>query len=315
MTNPAIPPSPAHLERQFEAEIEAHLLAHAWIKGDPTSYDRDLGLDMDQLIAFIKETQSEAWDKLVKIYGTEAKARLKFGKRVGSELTSRGVIAVLRSEIKDLGVNIKLAYFAPAHDLTPELGLKYAANRLVVTRQAPVSESNPQDTIDLLLSLNGIPVSTAELKTQTTGQSVDNAMRQYRYDRNPNDLIFRSRTLVQFAVDQDMVYMTTRLAGKDTEFLPFNQGTGGPGADGGAGNPVNPVRHRTTYLWEQVWARDAWLDLFGSFVHVEQVRDADGKKTGQTVTVFPRFHQWHAVTALHDAARSDGPGRNNKIQH
>lgn len=315
MTNPTTPPSPAHLERQFEAEIEAHLLANEWIQGDPAAYDRDLGLDMDQLITFIQETQPEAWNKLVIIHGTDAKARLKFGKRVASELTSRGVIAVLRSEIKDLGVTIKLAYFAPAHNLTPELGVKYAANRLAVTRQAPVSESNPLDTIDMLLSFNGIPVSTAELKTQTTGQSVDDAMHQYRYDRNPNDLVFRSRTVVHFAVDQDMVYMTTRLAGRDTEFLPFNQGTGGPGADGGAGNPVNPKGHRTAYLWEQVLARDAWLDLFGSFVHVEQVRNSDGKKTGQTVTVFPRFHQWHAVTVLLATARNDGPGRNKLIQH
>src|SRR5665213_3833464 len=126
MTNPVTPAAAAHLERQFETEIEAHLLDHDWIKGDPAGYDRDLGLDMGQLIVFIQETQSEAWDRLVKIHGSDAKARLKFGKRVASEMKSRGVIAVLRSEVKDLGVTIKLAYFAPAHELTPELGVKYA---------------------------------------------------------------------------------------------------------------------------------------------------------------------------------------------
>ena len=307
--------STAHLEKQFEAEIEAHLLANGWVQGDPSAYDRELGLDMGQLVAFIQATQPQAWEKLVKVHGSDTKARQKFGKRVAQELTARGVVAVLRGEVKDLGVSIRLAYFAPAHDLTPELGAKYAANRLVVTRQAPISESNPLDTVDLLLSLNGIPVATAELKTQTTGQSVEHAMRQYRDDRNPTDLVFKSRTVVHFAVDQDMVNMTTRLAGKDTVFLPFNQGTGGPGADGGAGNPVNPNGHRTSYLWEKVWQRDAWLDILGSFVHVQQVRDSDGKKTGQSVTVFPRYHQWDAVTRLLAAARADGPGKNKLVQH
>lgn len=307
--------APAHLEKQFEAEIEAHLLANGWVQGDPASYDRELGLDMDQLVAFVQDTQPQAWEKLVKVHGSDAKARVKFGKRVAQELTARGVIAVLRSDVKDLGVAVKLAYFAPAHDLTPDLGVKYAANRVVVTRQAPISESNPLDTVDLLLTLNGIPVATAELKTQTTGQSVEHAMRQYRDARNPADLVFKSRTVVHFAVDQDMVNMTTRLAGKDTVFLPFNQGTGGPGADGGAGNPVNPNGHRTSYLWEKVWQRDAWLDILGSFIHVQQVRDGDGKKTGQTVTVFPRYHQWDAVTCLLAAARADGPGKNKLVQH
>lgn len=307
--------APAHLEKQLELEIEAHLLANGWVKGDPTAYNRDLGLDMDQLVTFIQATQPQAWDKLAKVHGSDVKARQKFGKRVAQELTARGVIAVLRSEVKDLGVSVKLAYFAPAHDLTPDLGVKYAANRLVVTRQAAVSESNPMDTVDLLLSLNGIPISTAELKTQTTGQSVEHAMKQYRYDRNPADLVFKSRTVVQFAVDQDMVYMTTRLAGKNTTFLPFNQGSGGPGADGGAGNPVNPNGHRTAYLWEQVWQRDAWLDILGSFVHIQQVRDDDGKKTGESITVFPRYHQWDAVTRLLAVARADGAGHNKLVQH
>lgn len=305
----------AHLERQFETEIEAHLLANGWVEGDPKAFDRDLGLDLDQLVAFVEASQPDAWAKLVKVHGSEVVARQKFGKRVAKEIDTRGTIAVLRSEVKDLGVTVNLAFFAPAHDLTPELGVKYAANRLVVTRQAPVSESNPLDTVDLLLMVNGVPVATAELKTQTTNQSVEDAKKQYRVDRVPSDLVFRARTVVQFAVDQDSVFITTRLSGKDTVFLPFNQGSEGPGCDGGAGNPVNPLGHRTAYLWERVWQRDNWLDILGSFVHVSQVRDSAGKKTGKTVTVFPRFHQWDTVTKLLAASRNQGPGRNKLIQH
>lgn len=176
-------------------------------------------------------------------------------------------------------------------------------------------KSNPHESVDLVLAVNGIPVATAELKTQTAGQSIKDAMEQYRTERNPADLIFRARTLVHFAVDQGVVSMTTRLAGKDTIFLPFNQGSNGPGRDGGKGNPLNPGGHRTAYLWEQVWARDNWLDLLGSFVHVEQVRDKAGKKTDKTLTVFPRYHQWDAVTKVLAAARSNGPGHNTLVQH
>lgn len=307
----------AHLEKQFESEIEGHLLANGWVKGNPASYDRELGLDVEQLVEFVKTSQPDVWTKLVKVYGSEVVARQKLGLRVSKDLTERGVIAVLRSEVKDIsaGVKVKLAFFAPAHGLTPELGAKYALNRVVVTRQAPVSESNPKDTVDLLLSVNGVPVATAELKTQTTNQSVEHAKRQYRRDRVPSDLVFRARTLVQFAVDQDSVFITTRLAGKDTVFLPFNQGSGGPGCDGGAGNPVNPSGHRSAYLWERVWQRDSWLDILGSFVHVAAVRDEAGKKTGKTVTVFPRFHQWDAVIKLLEVSRSQGPGHNKLIQH
>jgi type I restriction enzyme, R subunit len=177
---------------------------------------------------------------------------------------------------------------------------------VTISRQVADSESNPLDAVDLLLGINGIPIATAELKTQHTNQHVDHAIHQYRHDRAPSDLLFRSRTVVLFAVDQDNVYMTTRLAGADTVFLPFNQGSNGPGRDGGRGNPLNPVGARTAYLWEQVWARDAWLDLIGSYVHVEHLRDATGRRTGQTITVFPRYHQWHAVTRL--ASPTPSPG-------
>ena len=305
----------AHLESALEEHIEAHLLGHRWHQGDPSSYSRALGLDTTQLLTFLGASQSEKWAKLVALHGSPDLAQSKFERRLADELTSRGVIDVLRRGVKDLGVHFDLAYFAPAHDLTPELRELYGANRLSVTRQVHHSESNPAASVDLVLFVNGIPLATAELKTQTAGQDVHDAIRQYRQERNPSDLIFRARAVVNFAADQDNVYVTTLLAQKHTLFLPFNQGSNGPGVDGGKGNPLHAAGLRTAYLWEQVWDRDSWLDLVGSYVHVEQVRDKTGKKTGQRNTIFPRYHQWDAVTRLLAAARDQGPGHNKLVQH
>ena len=304
----------AHKEAAFEATIEKHLLDHDWKQGDPARYDRTLGLDVDELLAFVQATQPDEWEKYRKLVG-EGAARGKFAKRVADEITARGMTDVLRKGVKDTGVEFKLAYFAPAHDLTLDLRVKYEANRLTVTRQAHVSESNPADSVDLLLLVNGLPVATAELKTQFTGQNLQDAIQQYQRDRNPSDLIFRARSIVQFALDQDAVAMTTQLAGDKTVFRPFNLGTAGPGNDGGAGNPTNPHGPKTAYLWEVVWQRDNWLNLLGSFVHTEHVRDKAGKKTGKTFTIFPRYHQWDAVSKLLAAAKSEGPGHNKLVQH
>jgi type I restriction enzyme R subunit len=305
----------AHLEAASEAAIAEHLVEHGWVRGAPDDYDRALGLDTGQLFTFLGATQADAWERLTGLHGGAEQAQRAFARRLADEITARGTVDVLRRGVKDLGVPLDLAYFVPAHDLTPRLHELYDANRVTVTRQAPVSESSPADTVDLLLAVNGLPVATTELKTQTTGQNVDDAIRQYRHDRNPADLIFRSRALVHFAVDADRVFMTTRLAGKPTVFLPFNQGSAGPGHDGGQGNPPNPYGAKTAYLWQQVFQRDAWLDLLGSFVHVEQVRDETGRKTGDTVTIFPRYHQWDAVARLLAAAREQGPGHDKLVQH
>ena len=304
----------AHCEAAFEESIEQHLLDNGWLKGDPAGYDRALGLDLNELLQFVQATQADEWAKYAKLVG-EGAARGKIAKRVADEITARGMIDALRKGVKDTGVEFKLAYFAPAHDLTPDLRVKYEANRVTVIRQAHVSESNPADSVDLLLLVNGLPVATAELKTQFTNQNLQDAIRQYQRDRNPADLVFRARSIVQFALDQDAVAMTTQLAGDKTEFKPFNLGTAGPGNDGGAGNPANPKGPKTAYLWEVVWQRDNWLNLLGSFVHIEHVRDKAGKKTGKTFTIFPRYHQWDAVTKLLAAAKSEGPGHNKLVQH
>ncbi len=308
----------AHLESAFEAEIVAHLTAHGWREGDRAAYRRDLGLHVGELLGFVRETQPEAWDKLVRLHGGEERAGQRLTKRVADELTSRGTIDVLRRGVVDLGVPVTVLYAEPAHELTPELRALYDTNRCTVVRQLPHSESNPLDAVDLALLVNGVPVATAELKTPTTGQDVRHAVAQYRADRNPKDLAFAARTVVHFAVDPDTVEMTTELAGERTVFRPFNLGSGGPGLDGGKGNPLNPDGHATAYLWEQVWERHAWLGLLSTFAHVEKRTETDlltGKQVTRRTLVFPRFHQWHAVRSLLEDARTAGPGRSYLVQH
>jgi type I restriction enzyme R subunit len=300
----------ANLESTFETSIVEYLSTHGWIEGDPAEYTRPLGLVPQEVVRFVEATQPEEWAKLVNLHGGPGQAVDKLTRRLASEITARGTVDVLRRGVKDLGVTVRLAFFAPAHDLTPELRELFEANRLMVTRQVHHSESNTGDAVDLMLFINGLPVATAELKTQTAGQSMADAVKQYRYDRNPKDLVFASRTVVHFAVDQDTVAMTTRLAGKETVFLPFNQGSSGPGVDGGKGNPVNPHGPRTAYLWEVIWSREVWLGLFGSFIHVEV-----DKKAKTSTTVFPRYHQWDVVTRLLETTKTEGPGCNKLLQH
>ncbi len=293
-----------HTEQAFESTIERHLLENGWGRLDPAAYDRPLGLFPDELLEFIATSQPEEWKQLTIRLGGEELARSKVVQHVASLLDSRGAISVLRSPIKMNGVTFRACFFKPANTLTPKLTQRYERNRAAIVRQLHHSESTPADSLDVVLVVNGIPTATAELKNTLTGQGVERAMAQYRQDRNPADLIVRARAFVHFAVDPHQVYMTTKLDRQATRFLPFNQGSGGPGAKGGAGNPANPDGYDTAYLWQQVWQRDAWLDLIGSFVHVE-----DGK------VLFPRFHQWHAVRSIVAATRRDGAGANRLIQH
>jgi len=302
-------------EAAFEDSIEAHLLANGWGKGNAKGYDVGLGLMPIELVAFLQVSQPDEWGQLCSRLGGIAVAAGKVAKYVGDQLTKRGTVDVLRRETKMNGVSFRVAFFAPANGLTPSLWQRYDANRLSVVRQLHHSESNPADSLDMTLFVNGIPTATAELKNPLTQQRVAHAMKQYQRDRNPSDLIFKHRTVVHFAVDPNQAYMTTRLAGEATRFLPFNQGSGGAGERGGAGNPPNPDGYETAYLWERVWQRDAWLGLLGDFVHIEDVYDADGKKTADTVTLFPRFHQWDAVQKLLAATRTTGPGVNRLVQH
>ena len=299
-------------ELAFEDAIEASLLAHGgYLKSVPSNFDPVLGLDTAELFAFIGATQIQEWESLLGRYGNDPDAAQKgFAKRLAVELDNRGTVDVLRHGVVDLGVTLHLAFFKPAHGLTEALTALYAANRVSVTRQLAY-EAGTHKTLDLALLVNGIPTATAELKNPLTNQTVEHAIVQYRTDRDPSNVTLARRALVHFAVDPETVAMTTKLAGQSTRFLPFNLGH-----DGGRGNPPNPAGHRTSYLWERVWERDAWMDLLGRFVHVERPTQGSpaAKKAGEMV-VFPRYHQWDAVLKLEADAKANGAGRSYLIEH
>lgn len=309
--------SPVHHEVRFEDAIEADLMSSGWLRGTSAHYQHDLALDTSELFAFIGATQAREWDRLRDFFADADEAQHHFARRVADEIEQRGALDVLRHGVKDRGQTFRLAYFRPEHTLADDALVDYENNRLTVTRQLRYSTATPDRALDLALFVNGIPVATAELKNPLTGQTVEHAKHQYRTDRDPNEPIFR-RTLVHFAVDPDLVFLTTRLAGRDTQFLPFNLGTAGPGESGGAGNPsAHDGGYRTAYLWQQIWAPDTWLDLLRRFVHVEAGNGSRRvrKKAGPATTIFPRFHQWHAVTELVDHARRHGPGQNYLVMH
>ncbi len=254
-------------------------------KRPPEEYDRELCLLPRDAVDFVLATQPKEWQKLTQHHGAEVKERLL--KRLASEIERRGTLDVLRSGLKDSGVKFRLAYFRPASGLNEETRRLHAANLFAVVRQLRYSTKN-EKSLDLVLFLNGIPIFTAELKNPLTGQDVEDAIRQYKTDRDPREpLLAYGRCLAHFAVDPDLVYVTTRLAGPRTRFLPFNRGK-----FGGAGNPpVPPTRqgYATAYLWEETWARDSVLDLLRQFMHEVEEENEKGRKTGRRSLIFPRY--------------------------
>lgn len=304
--------SDIHKEKQFEAEIVASLAAtEGYSEGDTAAYDAKQALFPAEIIAFLQDSQPEAWKKLTEAYG--AAVEDKVIQLIAKNLNQHGALHVLRKGVSDFNAKIRLAYFMPNTAANEEAIALHGKNRLQITRQVHHSLSNPQDSLDLVLSLNGIPVATAELKTPFTNQTVEHAKRQYKKDRDPRDPIFRfkERALVHFAVDPDEVYMATRLAGSRTFFLPFNKGNGR-----GAGNPPNPDGYRTDYLWKDIWTRDRWLEIIQRFIHLEVKEKVEGgKKTRKETIIFPRYHQLDAVTKLIADAKASGAGKNYLVQH
>lgn len=290
-----------HQEVAFEAAIEAELLGSGWRKGAAAEYDRELGLDTAQLFSFLRATQPDEWAMLEKNYGSLVEA--KVAARVAAQIDSRGTLEVLRRGIKDVGVFLRLAFFEPPTSVNSLLTKRYQSNILSVTRQLAYEPHGGKE-LDMVLFVNGIPTATVELKNPLSGQSVHHAIAQYKKDRDPKAVIFAKRALVHFAVDPHMVFLSTKLQGQATRFLPFNLGTNGPGVDGGSGNPGNPEGYETSYLWRQVWVPGSWLDLLQRFVHVED-----------TTTIFPRFHQLHAVKTIALDVAHRGAGRNYLVQH
>ena len=300
-----------HREIAFESAIESSLLNEGgYCKASPNNFDRERALDPSILFPFVKETQPKQWDYLEKTIKENAED--VFLDSLCKAMDSQGSLDILRHGFKCYGKSFRIAYFAPASSMNPELKKNYEANRLSLTRQLHYSTSSEQ-SIDLLISLNGIPVATAELKNHLSGQSVENAIHQYRNDRDPREKIFtfKKRTLVHFAVDPDLVFMTTRLQGRSTVFLPFNKGDGK-----GAGNPNNPDGYKSAYLWENIWQRDSFLDILARFLHLEIIEKViDGKTIHKEKMIFPRYHQLDAVRKLEADSKEKGPGTNYLVQH
>lgn len=321
-------------EKKFEDTIEAYLLAFGpdalsaveireggTTEGDfkfggyhqrnSEEYDREHCLIPEDVIAFVRASQPKAWEKLRKQYHEQTKDQ--FVKRLSSEIQSRGTLDVLRNGIKDSGVKFDLYYHHPSTGLNPEIQKRYLANVFSVVRQLHYSSKDASKSLDLGIFLNGMPLFTAELKNPLTGQTVQNAITQYRKDRDPREPLFNlGRCLAHFAVDPELVYFTTQLKGEDTVFLPFNQGN-----NRGAGNPPSYLGYATAYLWEQVWARDSILDLSQNFIYiVEEVNELpSGNKKKVEKVIFPRYHQLDSVRKLIADAGKKGPGQRYLIQH
>ncbi len=271
-------------------------------------YDRTSCLDAEILFDFIRASQAETWEKLKQQHGVHVKER--FLKRLVSEIERRGTLDVLRKGVTDLGCYFHLAYFKPETALNEEHRRLYRSNVLSIIRQVHYSLKN-ENSIDVVLFLNGLPVFTAELKNPVKGQNVENAVWQYKKDRDPKEPLLKfGRCLAHFAVDTDLVFMTTHLQGTSTEFLPFNRGH-----ENGAGNPPNPNGFRTAYLWESIWQPDSVLDIINHFLRRVDVLDENGRPTGKKKLIFPRYHQLDLVRNLVADARELGPGQSYLVEH
>lgn len=300
-------------EAAFETVIEAVLLANGYAKMVSDDFDRERALFPAEALIFIRETQTKMWEKLEALHGAETGERVL--QALCKWLDTHGALTTLRHGFKCFGKTLRIAFFRPAHGLNPELEARYRANRVGLTRQLHFSPKN-EKSLDVVLSVNGIPVVTLELKNPLSGQTVANAIHQYRHDRDPREPIFQftKRSLVHFAVDTEEVHMTTRLSGTSTHFLPFNQGN-----HGGAGNePEKSGRnYKTGYLWEEVLQRDSLLDLLARFLHldVEDKVTDEGKKIRKETMIFPRYHQLQAVRQMVSTASIEGVGHNYLVEH
>lgn len=312
-----------HTEHDFEIAIEGGLVGTGgYVKRSSDAYDESLALCPDDVTGFLKDSQPTKWAQLEALLGVKTEATVLDS--LVKELEIKGTLHVLRHGFRCYGKTFRLAYFHPNSNMNPEAAALYAANRLTITRQVAFTSvmknadgKRRRCVIDVTLCLNGLPVMTAELKNPLTGQRAADAMRQYCEARDERDLLFafKKRALVHFAVDPDEVWMTTRLKGKETVFLPFNRGH-----NHGAGNPPVEGNWKTHYLWDEVLQANSVLDILQRFMHLEvkerQVKTDKGTRTIRKETmIYPRYHQLDAVRKLVAHARENGSGRNYLIQH
>ena len=302
-------------EKRFEQDIETYFLNHGFRKVLPSTYDKEKMLFSDVLEEFVSTTQPKAWARYTKLYGASAVDKLT--RRVNTAISESNVLDVLKKGIKDMGIEIKLCYFKPSSNLNQDLVKLYEGNICGITRQFPYSKNN-NNTIDTVLSINGIPLFAFELKDQLKGQDVNNAMRQWKEDRDPKEPIFKfgQRFLCYFAIDLYDAFMTTELKGEYTRFLPFNQGSNGAGNPGGKGNPKNDEGYPTSYIWERVFSVDSMIDLIAKFITItEEKEDKNGKSYITKKIIFPRYHQYDVVKKILADVKEKGAGVNYLIEH
>ena len=308
-------------EHAFETYVEEILLARGgWKAGSLAEWDKERALFPAQVFAFLEATQPKLWAEMKTLHAAGLEALLLTS--LVKELDVKGSLHVLRHGFKFYGKTFRLAHFKPAHGANYEVIDLFNMNRLTVTRQVPCHPGDHR-TLDMVLAVNGLPVATIELKNPGTGQSWRNAVRQYQEDRDARAPLFdfKKRALVHFAADPDEVWMTTRLAGEKTFFLPFNRGSHPGKIVCGAGNPQHESGWRTGYFWEEVLQFESFLDVLGHFMFLEKKEEKvdDGRGGHRWVTketmVFPRYHQLDSVRKLVAVTRGEGPGRNYLIQH
>lgn len=295
-------------EKRFEADIESFFLSPAGgYTKNTDSYDAKLALYPDTLVHFVKATQPKEWRRFE--MQNAADTELKFVRAFANACDMDGMLDVLRNGFKHRGITFRVCYFKPESALNATAIEQYAANEITLNRQWYYSPDSKK-SVDMVIAVNGIPVFAFELKNQYTGQNIENAKEQWMYHRDPRETCFRfnSRVLAFFCVDQLNACMTTKLAGKDTYFLPFDQGSNGAGRNGGKGNPANPEGYPTAYIWERVFQKDSMMDILQKFI---SLKVKDGKKA----LIFPRYHQLDVVRKLIADVRTNGSGRNYLIQH
>lgn len=308
-------------EKRFESDIETFLLSPAGgYTTNGTPYDAKLGLYPAALVDFIKRTQPKSWKRFELQNAMDAERR--FCIAFSNACERDGILSVLRHGFKHKGIPFRVCYFKPESKLNQTSLELYRQNVITCNRQWYYSTEN-NNSVDMVLAINGIPVFAFELKNQCKGQSVEDSKRQWMYDRDPREVCFQfnRRVLAFFSVDLTEAWMATKLNGKNTYFLPFNQGSAGAGEDGGKGNPPNPGGYATAYLWENVFRKESMLDIVQKFINLEtkeeKERQADGTFTTVTKTklIFPRYHQLDVVRKLVTDVSANGVGNNYLIQH
>lgn len=302
-------------EKRFEEDIETYLCTEGgYTKGNPKAFDRRLALDKATFLSFVKASQPKQWERYVKIYGMDSEKQMI--DRFCREVKMVGLLRVLRQGFTDRGIKFRAVFWKPETSINETTVKQYETNIMHCTRQLHYSLHN-ENSIDMVLFLNGIPVVSMELKCQFTGQDAANAIVQYQFDRAGNDAVFefKNRVLVHFAVDLTNVYMTTRLQGTKTYFLPFNQGSNGAGNVGGKGNPNNPDGYDTDYLWKSVLCKERLLEILHKYLHLQVEKDEKTGEVQEERMIFPRYHQLDVVTKLLQDVRENGSGHNYLIQH